>query len=103
MVFVLIAKYFSFLIIFFCTELKCPGLGSVIYAEKSCNGVESKQGTNCDFTCNKGNYSLYPPSNDGQLTCMTSGQWNKEKPCCASMYRLMQLYLAHMQYIFINQ
>merc|ERR1711881_322801 len=65
-----------------CRELQCPVLGDVVYGDKSCNGAESKQGTDCQFTCNKENYSLHP-ANNGQLTCMQDGNWNKEKPCCA--------------------
>ncbi|CAK8689944.1 unnamed protein product [Clavelina lepadiformis] len=61
---------------------KCESLPtSFQYGEIECtnsNFVDSK----CTFSCTEAGYELQPSSSE-QLTCLSSGNWNKPLPCCA--------------------
>ncbi|CAK8685704.1 unnamed protein product [Clavelina lepadiformis] len=61
---------------------KCESLPTDFqYGEIECtdsNFVDSK----CTFSCTEDGYELQPSSSE-QLTCLSSGIWNKPIPCCA--------------------
>ncbi|CAK8689954.1 unnamed protein product [Clavelina lepadiformis] len=61
---------------------KCESLPTNFQYDKvectDSNFVDSK----CTFSCTQARYELQPSSSE-QLTCLSSGIWNKPIPCCA--------------------